>query len=111
AQAREFLETLKLIMEYAGVSDCKMEEGSLRCDANISLQGPGSDGAPTEIKNLNSFRALERALEYEVQRQKEILEQGGTITAQTLRWDEAANKTVPMRSKEQASGYRYLPEP
>lgn len=111
AQAREFLEALKLIMEYAGISDCKMEEGSLRCDANISLRGPGSTGAPTEIKNLNSFRALERALDYEARRQSELLEQGGVVTAQTLRWDEAANRTIPMRSKEQAAGYRYLPEP
>ncbi|HOB34595.1 MAG TPA: Asp-tRNA(Asn)/Glu-tRNA(Gln) amidotransferase subunit GatB [Bacillota bacterium] len=111
AQAREFLEHLRLIMEYAGISDCKMEEGSLRCDANISLRGPGGSTAVVEIKNLNSFRAMERALAYEIRRQSRLLAQGKAVAAQTLRWDEAANRTVVMRSKEEAGGYRYLPEP
>ena len=75
AQAREFLEHLRLIMEYAGISDCKMEEGSLRCDANISLRGPGGSTAVVEIKNLNSFRAMERALAYEIRRQSRLLAQ------------------------------------
>lgn len=110
AQAREFLEVLKSLLEYTGVSDCKMEEGSLRCDANISLQGQAA-GARTEIKNLNSFRAVEKALAYEVRRQGQLLEQGEEVLPQTLRWDEAGDQTVAMRTKEQASDYLYLTEP
>jgi len=111
AQARIFLETLKQVMEYTGVSDCKMEEGSLRCDANISLQVGDRIGARTEIKNLNSFRAVELALSYEVQRQSKLLEEGCKVLPQTMRWDEAKAKTVPMRGKETAVDYRYMPEP
>lgn len=110
AQARKFLEVLKQIIEYTGISDCKMEEGSLRCDANISLQKPGSVGTRTEIKNLNSFRAVEQALEYEIHRQSQLLGRCEKVLSQTLHWDEVARQTVPMRSKE-GGGYRYLPEP
>jgi aspartyl-tRNA(Asn)/glutamyl-tRNA(Gln) amidotransferase subunit B len=90
-----------------------MEEGSLRCDANISLQPATSivPGTRTEIKNLNSFRAVEKALEYEVQRQAQLLERGEEVKQQTLRWDDDQMKTEPMRSKEQTMDYRYFPEP
>lgn len=103
-QARLFLESLRQVLLYAGVSDCKLEEGSMRCDANISLRG----GGRTEIKNLNSFRAVERALEYEINRQGKALAQGEEITPETLRWDEAEARTVSMRAKED---YHFLPEP
>jgi len=105
--ARVLLESLRQILLYAGVSDCKLEEGSMRCDANISLRG----GGRTEIKNLNSFRAVERALEYEIGRQSRALAQEEEIPAQTLRWDETADRTAPMREKETALDYRFLPEP
>ena len=112
AQAKAFLEQLRLILQYAQVSDCKMENGSLRCDANISLHGEsGQNGEKVEIKNLNSFRALERALAYEAKRQAKILEQGGVILPETRTWDERAQKTVRMRLKAGAPDYRYFPEP
>lgn len=112
-EAKEYLEQLKAILQYAEVSDCKMEEGSLRCDANISLRKLGSKefGTKTELKNLNSFRAVERALEYEVQRQSEVLKSGGEVVQETRTWDEARGITSPMRSKEEAEDYRYFPEP
>lgn len=112
-QARVFLEQLRLAMSYIGVSDVKMEEGSLRCDANISLKPKGSSvlGTKVEIKNLNSFRALERALEYEAQRQRDVLSAGGTIKQESRTWDERAGRTVPMRSKDNAPDYRIFPEP
>jgi aspartyl-tRNA(Asn)/glutamyl-tRNA(Gln) amidotransferase subunit B len=112
-EARAYLEKLKAIMQYTGVSDVKMEEGSLRCDANISLRPVGSEkfGTKTELKNLNSFRNVERGLEYEQKRQAEILSQGGEITQQTLRWLEDEGRTKVMRSKEEAHDYRYFPEP
>lgn len=112
-QARLFLEQLRLIMNYIGVSDTKMEEGSLRCDANISLKPKGSEvlGTKVEIKNLNSFRALERALEYEEKRQSAILDQGGEIRQESRTWDERAGKTLSMRSKGNAPDYRIFPEP
>lgn len=112
-QARLFLEALKQILEYAGVSDCKMEEGSLRCDVNISLQQlPGGVlGTRTEIKNLNSFGAVEQALDYEIRRQRELLEADGEVLQETLRWDEEKSKTMAMRSKEESVDYRYFPEP
>ncbi|MBA4495533.1 Asp-tRNA(Asn)/Glu-tRNA(Gln) amidotransferase subunit GatB [Paenactinomyces guangxiensis] len=113
AEAKAYLEKLKTIIQYTGVSDVKMEEGSLRCDANISLRPVGSDrfGTKTEMKNLNSFRNVERALEYEQNRQAELLDRGETIVQQTLRWLEDQNKTKLMRSKEEAHDYRYFPEP
>ena len=112
-QARLFMQELKSIMEHLEVSDCKMEEGSLRCDANISLRPRGSQdyGVKTEIKNMNSFRALYRALDYEISRQREILEGGGEIVQETRHWDADANMTTPLRTKEYAYDYRYFPEP
>lgn len=111
--AKAFLEKLKLILEYIEVSDCNMEEGSLRCDANISIRPVGSSkfGTKTELKNMNSFRAVERALAYEAERQIELVSNGGTVVAETRRWDEAQGKTIVMRTKEEATDYRYMPEP
>lgn len=113
AEARAYLEKLKSIIQYTGVSDVKMEEGSLRCDANISLRPAGETklGVKTELKNLNSFRNVERALLYEVDRQTDILEDGGEVVQQTLRWLQEENRTKIMRSKEEAHDYRYFPEP
>lgn len=112
-EARVFMEKLKSILEYLDVSDCRMEQGSLRCDANISLRPRGSStlGTKTEIKNMNSFRSLQRALEYEIARQRDILEDGGKIEQETRFWDEGKGITVSMRSKEEAHDYRYFPEP
>ncbi len=112
-EARAYMENLKAILEYIDVCDCKMQEGSLRCDANISLMPVGAKefGTRAEIKNLNSFRALERAIRYEVERQREILEDGGRIVQETRTWDEANGVTLSMRSKEEAHDYRYFPDP
>ncbi|MGI6145687.1 MAG: Asp-tRNA(Asn)/Glu-tRNA(Gln) amidotransferase subunit GatB [Clostridia bacterium] len=112
-EARIFLEQLRAVIEYTGVSDVKMEEGSLRCDANISLRPAGSSqfGTKTEIKNVNSFKSLERALEYEIERQREILEDGGVIIQETRGWDEGKGITTSMRTKEEANDYRYFPDP
>ncbi len=112
-EARAYMEKLKAVLEYTGVSDVRMEQGSLRCDANISLRPVGSKefGTKTEIKNLNSFRALQKAIEYEVERQKDILEEGGKIIQETRSWDESKGVTVSLRSKEEAHDYRYFPDP
>ena len=112
-EAYAYLNTLKQIVRYTNVSDCNMEEGSMRCDANISIKPKGQKelGTRTELKNMNSFRNVERALIYEAKRQQEVLEQGGTITQQTLLWDDTAGKTKSMRSKENSHDYRYFPEP
>jgi aspartyl-tRNA(Asn)/glutamyl-tRNA(Gln) amidotransferase subunit B len=112
-EARAYLEKLKAIMQYCGISDCKMEEGSLRCDANISLRPAGQNafGTKTELKNMNSFRNVQRGLEYEAERQRKILADGGRVIQETRRWDEANEVTVSMRSKEEAHDYRYFPEP
>jgi len=112
-EARRYMEKLRTIILYTGISDCKMEEGSLRCDANISLRPVGSTefGVKTEIKNLNSFKALQRALTYEVQRQTEILRRGGRIVQETRTWDEGQGITIPLRSKEFVHDYRYFPDP
>lgn len=112
-EARLYLEKLKSILQYIEVSDCKMEEGSLRCDANISLREMGSEkfGTKTEIKNMNSFKALEKALEYERERQTKALESGERVHQETRRWDDIKGVTTVMRSKEQAHDYRYFPEP
>lgn len=112
-EARLFLEKLRQILLYTGVSDVKMEEGSLRCDANISLRPVGADtfGTKTELKNLNSFRFVQKGLEYEEKRQREILMSGGVVEQETRRWDEQKEITVPMRGKEEAHDYRYFPEP
>ncbi len=113
AEARAYLEKLKAIIQYTGVSDVKMEEGSLRCDANISLRKRGDTtfGAKTEIKNMNSFRAVQRGLEFEEKRQARVLDQGGTLVQETRRYNEADGTTISMRSKEEAHDYRYFPEP
>lgn len=112
-EARSYLECLKSILEYLEVSDCKMQEGSLRCDANISLrpQGESGLGAKVEIKNMNSIKALEKALDYEQVRQAGQLDRGERVVPETRRWDEARNSTVSMRNKELAHDYRYFPEP
>lgn len=112
-EAYEYLKALKRILEYLDISDCNMEEGSLRCDANISLRPAGEQelGTKTEIKNLNSFRNVEKALQYEAQRQKAVLDQAGRIVQETRLWDADEEVTRPMRSKEEAHDYRYFPEP
>lgn len=112
-EAHAYLTALKAILQYLDVSDCKMEEGSLRCDANVSVRPKGSEklGTKTELKNMNSFKALQRALAYEIARQIEILSQGGKIEQETRAWDEARGVTVSLRGKEQAHDYRYFPDP
>lgn len=111
-QARIYLEKLRAILLFAGVSDCKMEEGSLRCDANISVRPWGQQelGTRVEIKNLNSFRSLERAIEYEAKRQMEAIEDGEELVQETRTWDEAKGMTRSMRTKEEAHDYRYFPD-
>jgi aspartyl-tRNA(Asn)/glutamyl-tRNA(Gln) amidotransferase subunit B len=113
AEAYAYLNTLKQILEYTEVSDCNMEEGSLRCDANVSVRLRGAEkfGTKAEVKNLNSFRYLSHALEYEIERQIGVLESGGTIAQETRLWNVAAGRTEPMRSKEFAHDYRYFPDP
>jgi aspartyl-tRNA(Asn)/glutamyl-tRNA(Gln) amidotransferase subunit B len=113
AEAYAYLNTLKQILEYTGASDCNMEEGSLRCDANVSvrLRGAPKFGTKAEVKNLNSFRYLTHALEYEIERQIAVLESGRTVVQETRLWNVAAGRTEPMRSKEFAHDYRYFPEP
>lgn len=112
-EARLYLMKLKTILEYLGVSDCKMEEGSLRCDANLSVRPRGAKelGTKTEIKNMNSFRAVFKGLEYEERRQKEALAAGEEIVQETRHWDENRSVTVSMRGKEEAHDYRYFPDP
>jgi aspartyl-tRNA(Asn)/glutamyl-tRNA(Gln) amidotransferase subunit B len=112
-EAYEYLTRLKEIILYTGVSDCNMEEGSLRCDGNISVRPRGQKefGTKTEVKNVNSFRFIREALDYEIDRQIEILESGGKITQETRLYNSVEGKTYGMRSKEQAHDYRYFPEP
>lgn len=112
-EAVEFVQNLRTILQYLEICDGNMEEGSLRCDANLSVRPSGSTefGTKTEVKNLNSFRFLARALEYEASRQIEALERGEKIIQETRGWDASANRTVPQRSKEEAHDYRYFPEP
>lgn len=113
AEAHAYLAGIKQILEYLQICDCNMEEGSLRCDANISIRPKGEQklGVKTEIKNMNSFKGLQKALEYEAMRQEDVLRSGGTILQQTFLWDPSTNRSVPMRSKEDAHDYRYFPEP
>ena len=113
AEAYEYLSRLKIILEYLGVCDGNMEEGSLRCDANISVRPVGEKklGTKTELKNLNSFRFLQKALEFEIDRQIQTLEEGGKIVQETRLWNTADQRTVSMRNKEEAHDYRYFPEP
>ncbi|PGT82464.1 MULTISPECIES: Asp-tRNA(Asn)/Glu-tRNA(Gln) amidotransferase subunit GatB [Bacillaceae] len=112
-EAYAYLEKLKAIIQYTEVSDCKMEEGSLRCDANISLRPVGQEefGTKTELKNLNSFAFVQKGLEYEEKRQEKVLRSGGVIEQETRRYDEATKKTILMRVKEGSDDYRYFPEP
>jgi aspartyl-tRNA(Asn)/glutamyl-tRNA(Gln) amidotransferase subunit B len=113
AEAREYLRELKLVLEYLEVSDANMEEGSLRVDANISARPAGSTslGTKTEIKNMNSFSAVERALEAEFARQCDVLDRGERVIQQTMLWDAARNEIRPARSKEESHDYRYFPDP
>src|SRR5688500_10716391 len=111
AIARAYATELRAILEYLGVSDVRMEEGSMRVDANISVAPPGERGKKVEIKNMNSLRSVYRALEYEERRQREVLRAGGTITQSTRHWDEKAAKTKELRTKEESFDYRYFPEP
>lgn len=113
AEAKAYLEQLKAIIEYLDVSDCKMEEGSLRCDANVSIMPKGSDvyGTRVEIKNLNSFKAVQKAIEYEIYRQMCALEDGTPLYQETRTWDDGKGVTLSMRSKESAQDYRYFPDP
>lgn len=112
-EAGEYLETLKSILKYIGVSDCKMQEGSLRCDVNVSVRPVGQKeyGIRSEMKNVNTFSGALRGIEYEIKRHTDILKAGGTITQETRRWDDAKGESLPLRSKEDAQDYRYFPEP
>ncbi len=112
-EAHAYLTAIRQVMLFTEVSDCNMEEGSLRCDANISVRKRGAEkfGTKAEVKNLNSFRYLQRALEYEIERQIAVLESGGNITQETRLWNVAQGRTEPMRSKEFAHDYRYFPDP
>ncbi len=112
-EAYHYLVRIRQLVRYLEICDGNMEQGSLRCDANISVRPKGQDafGVKTELKNMNSFRNVERALEYEIQRQIAMLERGEPIQQETLLWDAARNRVVPMRSKEYAHDYRYFPEP
>jgi aspartyl-tRNA(Asn)/glutamyl-tRNA(Gln) amidotransferase subunit B len=113
AEAHAYLSALKQLLEYSDVSDCNMEEGSLRCDANVSVRRRGEErlGTKTEVKNLNSFRYLEHALEYEIERHISVLESGGRISQETRLWSVAEGRSESMRSKEFAHDYRYFPDP
>jgi aspartyl-tRNA(Asn)/glutamyl-tRNA(Gln) amidotransferase subunit B len=112
-EAYAYLTTLRQILLYTGVSDCNMEEGSLRCDANVSirLRGAKEFGTKVEVKNLNSFRYLAKALEFEIARHISVVESGGRVSQETRLWNQAAGRTETMRSKEKAHDYRYFPEP
>jgi len=113
ADAAEFFTRLRALLVWLGVNDGNMEEGSLRCDANVSVRPQGTEplGTKAEVKNLNSFRFLQKALEHEIERQVDVLTDGGRIVQETRLWDSAAGRTVSMRSKEEAHDYRYFPEP
>lgn len=111
-EAHAYLVALKQVLQYGEVSDCNLEQGNVRCDVNCSIRRAGESlGVKTEIKNLNTFRGVFRALEYEISRQINILEAGGAVEQQTLRWDDEKGVTIPLRSKEYAHDYRYFPEP
>ncbi|MBU1727615.1 MAG: Asp-tRNA(Asn)/Glu-tRNA(Gln) amidotransferase subunit GatB [Candidatus Omnitrophica bacterium] len=112
-EAYEYLNNLKSIIKYLDVSDCDMEKGSLRCDANVSIRKIGEKalGTKAELKNMNSFKAVKDALSYEIERQAQVLDSGGKVVQETLLWDEKQMKTFSMRSKEGAKDYRYFPEP
>ncbi len=113
AEVVEFFEKIKLLLQYAGICDCRMEQGSIRCDVNISIAPEGSEqlGTRTELKNLNSMRAAEKAIQAEINRQSELLDRGEKVIQQTRRFNDATGETVAMRSKEDAHDYRYFPDP
>ena len=112
-EAENYLRKLKSIFEYIEVSDCKMQEGSFRADVNVSVRKKGANefGTRTEMKNMSSFRSIVRAIEYEADRQIDVIEEGGKIEQETLRWDDVSGKTFSMRDKEDAQDYRYFPDP
>ncbi|WP_195282204.1 Asp-tRNA(Asn)/Glu-tRNA(Gln) amidotransferase subunit GatB [Harryflintia acetispora] len=112
-EAKAYLDTIRSILQYLDISDCKMQEGSIRCDVNVSVRkcGSGEFGTRCEMKNVNSFSGAMRAIEYEANRQIEVLESGGTITQETRRWDDQRGQNFLLRSKEDAQDYRYFPEP
>jgi aspartyl-tRNA(Asn)/glutamyl-tRNA(Gln) amidotransferase subunit B len=112
-EAHDYLTALRAVLLYAGVSDCNMEEGSLRCDANVSVRPPGTEalGTRAEIKNLNSFRNVSRAIEHEIARQSAVIAAGGKVVQETRLWNADRGETISMRSKEDAHDYRYFPEP
>ena len=112
-EAERYLKKLKSILEYIEVSDCKMQEGSLRADVNVSVRKKGAEkyGTRTEMKNMNSFKAITRAIDYEASRQIDVIEDGGKIDQETLRWDDVSGRTFSMRDKEDAQDYRYFPDP
>jgi aspartyl-tRNA(Asn)/glutamyl-tRNA(Gln) amidotransferase subunit B len=112
-EARAYLTKLKSVIKYLGISDCNMEEGSLRCDANISIRPFGQDklGTKAEIKNMNSFKNVQKAIEYEIKRQEKVISEGGRIVQETRLWDADKGITLSMRSKEEANDYRYFPDP
>ena len=112
-EVEAYLRKLKSILEYIEVSDCKMQEGSFRADVNVSVRKKGDTklGTRTEMKNMNSFRSITRAIEYEVDRQIDVIEEGGKVEQETLRWDDVSGKTFSMRDKEDAQDYRYFPDP
>ncbi len=113
AEAKAYLETIKSILQYIGISDCKMQEGSIRCDVNVSVREKGTSefGTRSEMKNVNSFSAAVRGIEYEAKRQIELIEAGEKVIQETRRWDDAKGMSFSMRSKEDAQDYRYFPEP
>ena len=112
-EVEEYLRKLKSILEYIEVSDCKMQEGSFRADVNVSVRKKGDSklGTRTEMKNMNSFRSITRGIEYEIDRQIDVIEDGGKVEQETLRWDDVSGKTFSMRDKEDAQDYRYFPDP
>ncbi len=112
-EAEKYLRKIKSILEYIEVSDCKMQEGSLRADVNVSVRKKGETklGTRTEMKNMNSFRSIVRGIEYEIDRQIDVLEEGGKVEQETLRWDDVSGRTFSMRDKEDAQDYRYFPDP
>ena len=109
----EFLKRVRESLVFSDVADCKMEEGGMRCDVNLSLKPSGATefGTRTEMKNLNSFKSVTRAIEYEIKRQTEVLDEGGKVVQETRKWDDAKGKNLTMRSKEEAQDYRYFPDP
>ena len=112
AEAKAYLDTIKSILEYINISDCKMQEGSIRCDINVSVHKPGEPfGTRVEMKNVNTFSGAVRAIEYEAARQIDVLEDGGTVAQETRRWDDIKGQNFVLRSKEDAQDYRYFPEP